>query len=481
MQSRLSQLKNLISDFDSDKTPTPQQSLARLDKIEQSELSKSATPIATCNHFNLLTNEYRKSLIATSGEEKLSDETPISKFLTNSAFGIRKEFEQIKEECNTLDIEQQTQTSDNNRSEMLDQKAKLAVAKERLKQLQELIGKLKDVSSGAETTQRSHQLEQKEAAAALEVLNELEKQKQRERLEELKRNKLKLLELLKEKEAESAELAKLCTAYKTTKDVVNTANKEEEEEADVEDRFETAENDFEEVLSVDEEFEHNASPSDLLWSQMKRQLKMRENLRNKKQELEELIRVENKEDVEEEEEEKEENNEDNKIINCYREFLLKNKLQQEKQKLEDNNSGDEDEEDEEDIIMKRYIPNLCPVGKNLNVTTSQHQQQENVCTADELIQAECKEVVTGGEVVRDMVEGLEKQLKEIAKGQEAANYKMESRFVELIEVQNKMLTEKSGGIGDFQANMNTQVQFQIQMQVQQMMFNIRFKFIFFEF
>ncbi len=304
MQSRLSQLKNLISDLDSGKTQLPQHTQnAPCEKIESAEPARQpANNLATTtSHLNLLTNDYRKSLLASS-EHTPSEQTPISKFLSKSAFGIRKEFEQIRQECDTLDIEQDSMTANSNRSEMLDQKAKLAGAKERLKQLQGLIGKLKNVSSGAEVTaEKSHQLEQKEAAAALEALNELEKQKQQDRLDELKRNKQKLLELLKEKEAESAELAKLCTAFKTNKEVVvakeSAAEEEEEEEGagdDVEDRFETAENDFGEVLSVGEEYEQNASPSDLLWSQMKRQLNMRENLRSKKQELEELIRVENR-------------------------------------------------------------------------------------------------------------------------------------------------------------------------------------------
>jgi len=276
-------LKNLISDLDSGKTQLPQQTQnAPCDKIESAEPARQPTNnLATStSHLNLLTNDYRKSLLASS-EHIPSEQTPIGKFLSKSAFGIRKEFEQIRQECDTLDIDQDSLTANSNRSEMLDQKAKLAGAKERLKQLQGLIGKLKNVSNAAEvTTQKSHQLEQKEAAAALEALNELEKQKQQDRLDELRRNKQKLLELLKEKEAESAELAKLCTAFKTNKEVVvakvsaavedeGEEREEEEEEGagdDVEDRFETAENDFGEVLSVGEEYEQNASPSDLLRS-----------------------------------------------------------------------------------------------------------------------------------------------------------------------------------------------------------------------
>ena len=123
-------------------------------------------------------------------------------------------------------------------------------------------------------------------------------------------------------------------------------------------------------------YQHN-SPSDLLWSQMKRQLNMRENLRSKKQELEELIQNENRVVIDEEEEgegedeedisaEKEEDNEDNKIVNCYRDFLLKNKLsfgatvtsrQHEVDSPEERHNDSDDDcltsEDEEEIIMKR--------------------------------------------------------------------------------------------------------------------------------
>jgi len=173
-----------------------------------------------------------------------------------------------------------------------------------------------------------------------------------------------------------------------------------------------------------------------------------------------------------EEEEKEENNEDNKIVNCYREFLLKNKLQQEKQQLDDAEE-EEDEEDEEDIIMKRYVPSVCPSGKSLNTTSQQHQQG-NVWTAGELIEAECKEA-SGGELVKEMVAGLGERLKEVAEGQETANARLEKGLGELAEMQRQLLASGQKTDGNFQANMNTQMQFQMQMQVQQMMFNMRFE------
>ena len=316
--------------------------------------------------------------------------------------------------------------------------SKLANAKEKLKQLQGIIANLKNVSTKSELSPKEQsELEQKEAAAALKILNEIEKQKQQQRLEDLKRNKQKLLELLKEKENESAELAKLYTSYSESKSegIEPTNEKQTQLELDynIENKFESAENDFEilsNMASPSKTYQHN-SPSDVLWSQMKKQLNMREDLRNKKQELEDLIRDENRSTTNkssiatsqrsssntssvtenQETQANEENNEDNKIINCYRDFLLKNtnNFSSAKNKQETDNSEKDgssvssssseeevEDEDEEEIIMKRYIPNINPKVTNTNEKSFQRKhdstytfkphQQQNICSTDELIE-----------------------------------------------------------------------------------------------
>ncbi len=157
-----------------------------------------------------------------------------------------------------------------------------------------------------------------------------------------------------------------------------TTDAENESAKALEDKFEKAENDFE-ILSggaldaVDARGPHN-SPSDLLWSQMKRQLNMREHLRSKKQELEELIRDENGAAQRSGGAcEGEENGEENRLVSCYRGLLLKNKREHEEQAnvagvgaggVEGEERAEEDE-DEEEIIMKRYVHLLVEYGRRL--------------------------------------------------------------------------------------------------------------------
>ena len=211
---------------------------------------------------------------------------------------------------------------------------KLMGAKEKLKQLQDLISRLTLISSAnekveenplAQSSKKIHELQQKEANKALDYLNELERQKKQDKLDELKRNKQKLLELLHEKENEAKKLEQLqitmiqddMTITKTSSmrsplPILNNSLRatNNNTDLDIENNFRRAENDFDVLLSVEGgnnsygsnvkstttganiDFAH--SPSDLLWKQMKKQLNMRENLRNKKKELEDLIRDEYK-------------------------------------------------------------------------------------------------------------------------------------------------------------------------------------------
>lgn len=165
-------------------------------------------------------------------------------------------------------------------------------------------------------------LESKMAQAeyfSLEYLNELEREQKAQKLDELKRNKQRLLDLLKEKENELANLAKMTSsvhsfdeakaasmsAAASNNKLINQSMGSDFGGSEIESKFKTAENDFE-CLSVEDvggECKSNVtksklqqqlhhSPSDLLWNQMKKQLNMRESMRNKKKELEDLIRDE---------------------------------------------------------------------------------------------------------------------------------------------------------------------------------------------
>jgi hypothetical protein len=396
------------------------------------------------------------------------------------------------------------------------------------------ISSLNETSTGL-THKKLHEEQQKEARNALKVLNDLENQKKQEKLDELKRNKEKLLELLKEKENESESLAILYSSYmnkdnKSTSNIDEAANQpkiffsEKQSEMfnfqrnqscdsnksasrsssaanqgfnslrssknevqtssaatfgysnEIENKFESAEGDFD-TLSIEN---LNHSPSDLLWTQMKKQLNMRENLRNKKKELEDLIRdvnsssdneaLKNQTQIQElkekmlstfiersiekdldendkqqqtnefdimdecssSENEKEKaqkskrNNEDesyednNEIINGYRDFFLRkrsnmsgdennlysdsnsyertylNKLNKLKSANIDSDSETESETEEEE--EETYKPNKSAEAKTsyekiylaINSDSKVKLQQENVCSADELINKDIK-------------------------------------------------------------------------------------------
>jgi hypothetical protein len=185
-------------------------------------------------------------------------------------------------------------------------------------------------------SKKMHDLQQQEAGMALEYLNDLNNQKRQDKLDELKRNKQRLMELLSQKEAESRQLAQLHASLSqevTTAPALKQSNSRQQitaadssfvNDAEIENTFRRAENDFDMLLPVGDVDQlthsqqqqlHRAlssvnnnngssefaarSPSDLLWTQMKKQLNMRESLRNKKKELEDLIRDEHRNDVNE--------------------------------------------------------------------------------------------------------------------------------------------------------------------------------------
>ena len=95
--------------------------------------------------------------------------------------------------------------------------------------------------------------------------------------------------MLKEKENESEMLTKLYSSHANQQ---TQANEAAQGDFELENKFVSAEGDFD-AMSIENMNATQCSPSDLLWTQMKKQLNMRENLRNKKKELEDLIRDEN--------------------------------------------------------------------------------------------------------------------------------------------------------------------------------------------
>jgi hypothetical protein len=175
-----------------------------------------------------------------------------------------------------------------------------------------------------------HDLQQKEAQKAMIYLKELEQEKSKKaKLDQLKQKKEELMLKMAEKERESKAI-ELFLNQTSKNDILSETEQQEdqneeidEEEANtanttqlqlnqifnsslMERRFQSAENGFDCILPLktdlnnhlkdDEDAEMNAKlqGSDLLWSEMKKQLNMRENLRNKKKELEDLIKNENK-------------------------------------------------------------------------------------------------------------------------------------------------------------------------------------------
>lgn len=171
-----------------------------------------------------------------------------------------------------------------------------------------------------EFDQEANELENKHRIQE-ELKRNLDLTQKKLRLNELERNKQHFIDLLREKEAELNRLGERedgeLPADATTAVAVASAVSMTGSMGEIESKFKTAENDFE-CLSLDGDDENDLingecrftsmmtksrnkgsnnkiqhhSPSDLLWSQMKRQLNMRESMRSKTKELEDLIRDE---------------------------------------------------------------------------------------------------------------------------------------------------------------------------------------------
>lgn len=395
-------------------------------------------------------------------------------------------------------------------------------------------------SKSSEANLTSNKENQKETSAALEILNEIDKQKQQDRLDELKQNKQKLLQLLKQKENESAELARLYTSHHSSQKELNISTSKSNDYNHIvypPNEFESAadENDLELFLKTSENqqqqqqqtsFHH--SPSDLLWNQMKKQLNMRENLRSKKKELEDLIRDENNLDSNRTEklktDQNDNDNDDNKIINGYRDFFLQNKSNSKYSSLNRSNPNEEQEcssssssdtEDEEEIIMKRYVPNSNSLSKSSEVFKIEKKpqqliQQQNICSTDELIKenyesndldysnqnndddeeeefnSTMKNAVSKKKddetEKNNFLNSLSIKFNDLILNQQQLNESIQKNFSQLLDKSNnnnnndKTNNNKppvpSSSTTSNAYLMNSQFQFQTQMQVQQLMFNL---------
>lgn len=144
------------------------------------------------------------------------------------------------------------------------------MAKEKLSELQKFIEKLEKLATGINRTQTiEHPDEEHENDKSSQ-----ERERKSLRLSELERNKQHFLNLLNKKEAEMNKLT-LGEKVKTIGNAISITDS------------------FNEIdTSLEPAIKQQHSPSDLLWSQMKRQLNMRESMRNKKKELEDLIKDE---------------------------------------------------------------------------------------------------------------------------------------------------------------------------------------------
>ena len=292
-------------------------------------------------------------------------------------------------------------------------------AKEKLKNLEGLIDKLKLISKSHDKDDEEEEEEDDE-----EDNRKFSMKSREEQLSEMRMAKQKLLSMLKEKEEKISELAKLHAAYAAVETVEETGKEIKTLKTDIEEKDEDNDDDNDESPN---------SPSDLLWSQMKKQLNMRENMRNKKKELEDLIRDENLSKPN-----------GDQIINGYAGFLKKDVD-------EDNEEEDQEEEDddEESIIMKRYVSSM----------DKKPFQQKNLCQPADLVKEEpSKTSQTDSE--QAPVDDLTRKFTEFAANQEKFNETLEKGFNEL----KNSFTQQQQPMPQFQL--------QTQMQMQQLMFNL---------
>ncbi len=385
-----------------------------------------------------------------------------------------------------------------------------------------------------------------------------------QQLEELKMSKQKLVDLLKEKETESAKLTKMYMSLRnqrTNSDTMQSSqsslfegnkeneNEEEDEESNtlvndlyLENKFNLAENDFD-TLSLDNakignnklDAAYKHSPSDYLWIEMKKQLNMRENLRNKKKELEDLIQNENgktasllinsymlngensdnnkesennKEIDEEEDDDNEENDKDyfeesnnNDIINGYREFFLRTKnnsiVKQEEKPMDNNNKIISNEKISPKEVVRQKQENICPPEELIDdeimrTRTENHHQikqtefENNVYLMKNDDFCKIDENKIEGVLLKSLPEkqnqkaiyDLSEKMDKFITNQQQLNESMNKNFQEFLTKQNE--SQRSFHNSSFMNmtssnttnNNNDQIQFQTQIQIQQLMFNL---------
>ncbi|RNA20249.1 pericentriolar material 1 [Brachionus plicatilis] len=307
-------------------------------------------------------------------------------------------------------------------------KQKLLNAKEKLKELQNLISRLQVISDETGIEADFSVAEHKIDEQTNEYLKKFEIQQKEEKLDELNRNKQKLLELLSRKEQETG-LVKNCA---------NDGSYLNE----IESTFKAAENGFD-MLSVenfhDEPDERCHSPSDLLWSKMKKQLAMRENLRNQKSELEECIRDEySKHDFGKSQMLESKHEDANEILSAYRGFLMRGA---ELDKKCQNDQERESERSEQNSEMNRK--------KRLSESTVSEWGDDD----QESKVSETKPSAN--------LDKLSDKIECILLNQQKMNEQIFSKFSELFE---KKSVEQS--------SQSNQAQFQTQLHIQQLMFNL---------
>ena len=393
-------------------------------------------------------------------------------------------------------------------------------------------------------TQKNKVIDEKES----EISNKMQQ------LEELKMSKQKLVDLLKEKESESAKLTKMYmnlrnqrknsdTVQSSKSSLYEEKNEDEKDDEDdeeesntlvndlyLENKFNLAENDFD-TLSLDNvktnklDAAYKHSPSDYLWIEMKKQLNMRENLRSKKKELEDLIQNENgktssllinsymlnseknendKVNDENKEDEDDQNNEENDkdyfeesnnndIINGYREFFLRTKAnsatKQEKQ-------NDLNEKNSPKGIVRQKQENICPpeelIDDEIMRTRTENLRQvkqtefENnmyLMRNDDFSKIDDNKIE--GVLLKsypekqnqNTINDLSEKMDKFITNQQQLNESINKNFQEFLTKQNE--TQRSFHNSSFMNitpsnnnNNNDQMQFQTQIQIQQLMFNL---------
>ena len=341
-----------------------------------------------------------------------------------------------EEECDQEVEQEELIRSNSAKKELIEiHKQKLINAKEKLKDLQSLISRLQAISDetgiGADFGLAEDKIDQETFSS----IKKAEIEQKEKKLEELNRNKQKILELLSQKEQEAAvERKNLIKTSSSTNDV-SYLN-------EIESKFKAAENGFDmlsiENLQADTEPCH--SPSDILWSKMRKQLAMRENLRSQKNQLEECIRDEfSKQEPKKSKKLESKNEEGNEILSAYRGFLMRGT------ELDRKSDGEHDKDNslisEQNSVMDRKK-------SRSESTMSQWDDNDQESTISEPKQS-------------NNFEEMNDKLEQVLLNQQKMNEQIYNKFNQLFE--KKSLE---------QSNQNNQSQFQTQLHIQQLMFNL---------